>query len=225
MIPSHISSWAMRFVCGNDSEVVQKHIELLTDSEEETLIEAIQQVLDGMKPYGFGGRRFGHDKITEDKLPMINERGFFLRNNNSWSSFPADLEGVFQVDARLSTLTIDHVDNLFYSNGQPFLFPNRPFLRISSGFCNERTIWHAERSQLDAWTIKSANKSYVDYWDNVGGVDGKIREDFVLKESDIKEMIKAFLNEEPFAERFRSVPNFIGFHPELAMEYIDEFGE
>ena len=224
MIPTHISNWAKRFVCGNDPETVQKHIGQLTNPSDAMMLEAIQQVLDGLKPGGYGGYRFGHDRIAEARLPLVNERGFFLRYNNSWSDFAADFEGVFQMEDVASTFTIDHVDNLYYSEGQPFLFPNRPILQFCSGHFDNRNFWHARKSELDAWTIRSANKSYVDYWNNVGGFESTIREDFILQESDIEEMVKAFLNEEEFPERFETVPNFIGFHPELAKEYLAEFG-
>lgn len=230
MIPTQITEWAKRFVCGNELESVQRHIKLLAASGEHgaMLIEAIQQVLDGLKPDGFGGSKFGHDRISEARLPLVSRDGFFLRTTNTWTHIPANYEDVVQfvlADDRFQTVTIDHIDNLFYSNGTPYLFPNRSVLSVCKGWREEQAIWHAQSGRINAWTVRSAAKSYIDYWDHVGGVEGTIREDFILNESDIQELVKAFLNEESPPKRFKSTPAFIGFHPEIAMEYLEEFGE
>ena len=225
MIPKHIADWAKRFVCGNTSEMVEKQTKALTESESNTmLIEAVQQVQNGLKPGRLGGRKFGHDEIANDKLPLVNEQGFFLRNDNNWKYFSADQESVVQLCLETSTVVIDHVDNLFYSERKPFLFPNRSILRITSGFYEGKSIWSAQKNANEGWRVTAGNESYVDYWDNVGGTESKIRMDFMLNKSDISEMTKTFLNDEPFPSRFDTVPNFFGFHPEITREYLGEDG-
>lgn len=227
MIPKYIANWATRFVCGNTSEMVEKQIEALANSEVGAMLtEAVQQVQKGLKPDGFGGRNFGHSEIAEDKLPLVNEQGFFLRGDNAWMYISADQESVVQLclEGSNSTVVIDHVDNLFYSDGKPFLFPSRSILRLTSGCYDEKIIWHAQKNATEGWRINTGDESYVDFWDNLGGTEGKIRKDFILNESDIREMTKAFLNEEPFPTRFESILNFFGFHPDIAREHLGENG-
>jgi hypothetical protein len=128
------------------------------------------------------------------------------------------------VDNDFQSAVIDHVDNLYYSGGRPFLISNRPFLRVCKGWCGERAIWHAQWNPTEALTIPSVEKSYVDYFDTVGGVEGKIRQDFVLNEPDIQAIVQSFLNDEKAPPRFELALHFLGFHPELAEEYLSEFG-
>ena len=56
------------------------------------------------------------------------------------------------------------------------------------------------------------------------GVEAVIGKDFILKEADIKELVKAFLDEEPFSNRFGLAEGFFGFHPEMTKKYLDENG-
>ena len=71
---------------------------------------------------------------------------------------------------------------------------------------------------------EQAGRSYIDYWDGVAGVEAVIREDFILNESDIKELVKRFLDEEPFSNRFELAEGFFGFHHEMTKKYLDENG-
>ena len=223
MIPQNIADWAKRYVCGNTSETVEQQIKALLQSEANTmLVEAIQEVQQGMKAGGLGGRKFGHSKIANDELPLINERGFFLRGDNAWTYIPADYESTVQLCLKGSqgTVVIDHIDNLFYSDGEPFLFSNRSILKLTSGFYDEKTIWHAQKDRSESWRFVAGDEAYVEYWDNLGGTESKIRKDFILSGADISEMIRAFLSDEQFPTRFEAIPSFFGFHPEIAKEYL-----
>lgn len=230
MVSEQIRNWALRFVIANDTDSVQKHIKLLAESgNSQTLLAAIEQAV-GIKSLGsLGGLYFGHTEIAIDKLPLVNKNGFFLHGHNRWEWVPADYESVIQLvinDVSFQVVVIDHVDNFFYSVEKPILVPNRPVLEIARGVGQDegQYIWHVKNGQGKGWTIPSAGRSYIDYWDGVAGVEAVIREDFILNESDIKELVKSFLDEEPFPNRFELVENFFGFHPDMAKEHLDENG-
>ena len=228
MVSEQIRNWALRFVIANDTDSVQKHIKLLAESgNSQTLLAAIEQAVAIQNLASLSGPYFGHTEIAKDKLPLVNKAGFFLRGHNGWKWVPADYESVIQLvinDVNFQVVAIDHVDNFFYSVGKPLLVPNRPVLEIARGVSQEegQYIWHVKNGQGKGWTIPSAGRSYIDYWDGVAGVEAVIREDFILNESDIKELVKAFLDEEPFSNRFELVETFFGFHPDMAKEYLGE---
>ena len=47
MVSKHIQNWAQRFVFGNDSDFIQKHIKLLAESgNSQTLLTAIEQAVE-----------------------------------------------------------------------------------------------------------------------------------------------------------------------------------
>ena len=132
MVSEQIRNWALRFVIANDAESVEKHIELLAESgNSQTLLAAIEQAVEIQDLGSLGGPYFGHTEIANDKLPLVNKDGFFLRNNNNWKWIPANYESVVQLvvnDDGFQSVVIDHVDNFFYSAGKPSMMPNRPVL-------------------------------------------------------------------------------------------------
>ena len=98
MVSEQIRNWAQRFVFGNDSDFVQKHIKLLAESgNSQTLLAAIEQAVKILNRDILENRHFGHDNLANDKLPLVNEDGFFLRFNNGWKWVPADYESVIQL--------------------------------------------------------------------------------------------------------------------------------
>lgn len=224
----HIQNWALRFIIANDTDSIQKHIKLLAESgNSQTLLAAIELAVEIQNLGSLGGRHFGHTEIANDKLPLVNKDGFFLRGDNGWKWLPADCETVIQLvvnDDSFQSVVIDHVDNFFYSAGKPSLVPNRPVLAIARGVREDdgQNIWRVRNGPTYGWTIPSAGRSYIDYLDCVPGDEAVIREDFILNEADIKELIKSFLAEEPFPKRFEFVENFFGFHPDMAKEHSAE---
>ena len=124
-------------------------------------------------------------------------------------------------------LIVDHVDNLNYSDGKVHLLPARSTLCIQSGNVgdNQQTIWRAETGGSAITHPFESEPSYVDYFDCVGGCEGKLRQDFILNQSDVDEIVKAFMSGEPVPDRFKSsVPPFCGYHPDLAAEHAAAFG-
>lgn len=226
MVQKHIDEWAKRFVCGNSSASVLQHLERLADAgrKDSQMGVAIRNAFDGDGK----GRPFGHDSIVEDGLPFVNDSGFFIRSDNAWTNLDAEFEGVVKYileSQDFQSATIDHIDNLYYSAGKPILYYNHPYLRLCKGWIGDQPIWYAQCGTNEAWTIRNAQKSYVDYFDTVGGTEGKIRQDFVMSPSDIETIVKAFLGGEEIAGIYRQELNFLGFHPDLAEEYLAEFGQ
>ncbi len=225
MVPRHIDEWAKRFVCGNNSASIQQHLEKLANSGRKGSIMAvaIRNILDGEG----AGRSFGHDAIGEDDLPIVNDKGFFIRGDSGWRRLDAEFESVVRYvleNRDFQCVIIDHVNNLYYASGKPILYSTHPYLRLCKGWIGNQAIWHAQCGPNEAWIIAGAQKSYVDYFDTVGGTEGKIRQDFVLSPSDIQAIVKAFLGDEEIADIYKRELLFLGFHPDLAEEYLSEFG-
>jgi hypothetical protein len=232
-IPIHLRCWANRFVCNNSSGHVAKLIELYSDKDDRSLqVGALKCAVDMLKAApqsGAGG--FGHDRIN-DTLPLVNESGFFVRDNGCWlDCVKPDVDSVtnYLSEPTSQSLILDHVDNLNYAGEIIQLLPARPTLSVTLGNLNEskqdQTIWRAETNSGAITHPFESEPSYLNYFDWVGRSEGVIREDFVLNRKDISELVKAFFDDVPVPDRFKSsVPPFCGYHPDLAAEHAAAFG-
>ena len=161
----------------------------------------------------------------------INSDGYFLRGWNDWNvwhdrvavtpSADSVLERLLATESPQTLIIIDHVENVHYfgSPSLPRFMQIRRSLEICQVFVAETLAWRVKLNDNNSVGIANSTATeFIEYWDNVNGVEGTIREDFILDRDDLTELVRCQFSGLKFPERFCYLCWAYVFYEELAKE-------
>ena len=174
---------------------------------------------------------FGHTAIRDSQLPLVNRDGYFLRGWNDWNVWhnraaveptpEAVIGRLFADDSPQTLVVIDHVANIQYFGTPrlPRFLPIRRSLEICQIFIGDSIAWRAKLNDHNSIGISDKGSTdYIEYWDNVNGVEGMIREDFVLNRLAVEELVRHQFLDAEFSDQFCYLLWAYVHFPELAKE-------
>ena len=225
-----ITRWAANLHQWLEPEEIRRHIAMLVARGEQfrAQIDALEATLNEIErppPY------FGHSTIRESQLPLVNPDGYFLRGWNVWNVWHEKvaviptLESVigrlFSSNSPQTLVIIDHVENVHYCGTPrlPRFLKIRRSLEIKQIFIGETMAWAARLNDNNSvGTYGKQPAEYVEYWDNVNGVEGTIRSDFILNRDETEELVRCQFSGTEFPETFCYLLWAFVFYAEIAEE-------